>query len=980
MNSSMRSLGSLLIPALSLLVPRLLAAPQGEDEARLMVRGWLRVAQDAPLHERLSPEPGDSVPITVGGQTVGYVFALSPRGFIVTSADDTVEPVIAFSRTGQNALASGGPLAALLYSDLPQRLASAAVGRGTLSLQAAEVTRKWALFSGAAASEDVSLLSNNGLSGSPTDLRIAPLTATRWGQSTADGQLCYNYYTPSNYYCGCIGTAWAQLMRFHQYPTNGIGQLARTVLVNGVSRSVSTRGGNGTGGPYAWSQMPLVPDATSTATQRAAIGALTYDVGVAASSTNYGSLSSFTATNTAIYMPPTVMTNTFGFASAFRFDPSVSRTNAINANLDAGIPLIIVIPDHAVVCDGYGFQSGTAYHHLSLGWDGSEDAWYTLDNIQAGAHSYTNLQYVYANVFPDAAGEIVSGRVLNNSGLPCVNATVTLSLGSRTTHTDSAGIYAFRSVPSGASVTLTVAATGYTFASKNVTLGTSSNCTAVCGNRWGNDFTGTQIITYKSVSGTVTNSLGEGLANLKVVFSNGGGTNFTDSGGHFTGSLPTGWSGTVTPVHPTGYFQPTDYALTNLQADATGRNFLGTLMCFVKASATGANNGSSWANAFTNLASALTTNVNIEIWTASGTYKPGCVRDSAFLFNPGQNVYGGFAGTETRREQRDWRKNVAVLSGDIGILNVVTDNCYTVVQGAAGARIDGFTITCGNSDYAISSGTPNELARGFGGGVFILDVPSTEAASFVVDHCIVTSNRANNERGTYYGLGGGLFRCIARNSLLMKNVAQVGGAAYQCLLENCTVVSNTATMDWQNAVELGAMTNCIVYFNTPYNCYLIPAGYSCTTADSYLSGTGNITGDPTFVNTAAAGFMIATNSPCKNAGTPRAWMTGAKDLYGDCRVSGSAPDMGAYEVQTTHPAYTQLPQSTLRTGAVFTVSVQTRYGWNYRLQYSASPTSVTTGTWQSVSGTAAATVGDGTVKTLRDATLPAKRFYRVLAQ
>ena len=768
-------------------------------------------------------------------------------------------------------------------------------------------------------------------------------------------------------------------MRFHQYPTNGIGQLAHTIQVNGVSQSASTRGGNGAGGPYAWSLMPLVPDATSTTNQCAAIGALTYDIAVAVSVTNNGYLSNFTATNTSAYMPPTVVTNTFGYASAFRFEAAVARTNAIDANLDAGVPVVIVLPDHAAVCDGYGFQSGTAYHHLSLGWDGQDDAWYALDNIQANGHSFTNLVYVYANVFPDAAGEIVSGRVLDNNGSPLVHASVTLSQGNRTTLTDNAGIYAFRSVASGSSVTLTATNSGYTFNSKSVTLGTSQNFTTTCGNRWGNDFTGAVVITYKSISGTVTNSLGEGLANIEVVFSNGGGSGFTDNNGHFTRSLPAGWSGTVTPIHPTGYFDPAAYALTDLEADTAGLNFLGTLMCFVKASATGANNGSSWANAFTNLTSALNTNADIEIWAASGTYKPGSLRDNAFFFNPGQIAYGGFAGTETRREQRDWRKNPAVLSGDIGILNVITDNCYTVVRGAAGARIDGFTITGGNADYAVSSGSPDVLARGFGGGAFIVDVPSTEAASFMVDHCVVTNNRANNDRsGPGTGAGGGLFRCRARNTLLLKNVAQVGGATYQCILENCTVVSNTATRSYENAVELGAITNCIVYFNTPYNCYEIPAGYTCTTEDSDLAGTGNITGSPQFVNTAAAGFMIATSSPCKNAGTLRTWMTGAKDLYGDSRAAGTAPDMGAYEIQTTHPAYAQLPESTLRAGSGFSVNVQTRYSWSYQLQYRSS---LATGSWQPVSGAAASTVGDGTVKTLVDTAPPSGQcYYRVLAQ
>ncbi len=745
MNNAHRMLRTGLILVLAVIGPHLLAAPQGEDKARLMARGWLRVSQNAPLHDRLVSEPGVAEPIRVNGKTVGFVFALSPCGFIVTSADDTVEPVIAFSRTGHGVTASGSPLAALLRSDLPHRLTSAPVGRVTLSVRPISAfSGKWALYSEAATAQDVSLLSNNGLSGSPSDLRVAPFVETRWGQSTADGLPCYNYYTPDHDYCGCVGTAWAQLMRYHQYPANGIGLVAHTIQTNGVSLLAATRGGNGMGGPYAWSDMPAIPSGTSSDAQRSAIGALTYDVLVAASTLINGSYINYTPTNTSAYMPPAVITNTFGYASAFRFDPTVDRTNAINANLDARVPVLIVIPGHAVICDGYGFQSGTAYHHLNLGWDGQEDAWYTLDNIQAGADIFTSMQYIYANIFPSAAGEIVSGRVLTDTGLPCVNATVTLTPGNRTTLTDSAGIFAFRGIASGSAVTLTAAVQGYTFDPKNVTLGASRNFTNLCGNCGANDMTGTKNITFKRVSGTITNNLGEGLANIKVVFSNGGGTNQTDSNGHFTHSLRTGWSGTITPISSSGFFAPTEYQITDLQEDTAGLDFFGTLMCFVNASATGDNSGSSWENAYTNLASALDkTPANIEIWVACGTYKPGSLRDSSFVFNLGQIAYGGFAGTEARRELRDWRKNLTVLSGDIGILNVVTDNCYTVVRGgrdrvAAGARIDGFTITGGNSDCTIDYGTSTEFARGFGGGVYVClwDYPSTEAASFVVDHCV----------------------------------------------------------------------------------------------------------------------------------------------------------------------------------------------------------------------------------------------------
>ncbi len=84
-------------------------------------------------------------------------------------------------------------------------------------------------------------------------------------------------------------------------------------------------------------------------------------------------------------------------------------------------------------------------------------------------------------------------------------------------------------------------------------------------------------------------------------------------------------------------------------------------------------------------------------------------------------IYGGFAGTETARNQRDPATNLTVLSGDIDNNDsqtpIITDlttvtgnttNSYHVVIGATGATLDGFTITAGNAnadDVLIPTGT-----------------------------------------------------------------------------------------------------------------------------------------------------------------------------------------------------------------------------------------------------------------------------------
>jgi predicted outer membrane repeat protein len=128
------------------------------------------------------------------------------------------------------------------------------------------------------------------------------------------------------------------------------------------------------------------------------------------------------------------------------------------------------------------------------------------------------------------------------------------------------------------------------------------------------------------------------------------------------------------------------------------------LVRFVKQDARGTSDGSSWANAHTDLQSALAAaSPDEEIWVASGSYKPTSTADRtiSFTLKNGVAVYGGFAGTETLRDQRNYETNVTVLSGDIGLENDNSDNSYHVVVGSntnASAILDGFTITAGNAN------------------------------------------------------------------------------------------------------------------------------------------------------------------------------------------------------------------------------------------------------------------------------------------
>ena len=139
----------------------------------------------------------------------------------------------------------------------------------------------------------------------------------------------------------------------------------------------------------------------------------------------------------------------------------------------------------------------------------------------------------------------------------------------------------------------------------------------------------------------------------------------------------------------------------------------------VDQNASGNNDGSSWDNAFVDLQTPLASlSEPCEIWVAAGTYIPHVSnRGVSFQLKNGVGIYGGFAGTETTIEQRDFETNLTILSGDLlgnDNENITRDeptraeNSYHVLVASGtddSAVLDGLTITGGNANEESYPGT-----------------------------------------------------------------------------------------------------------------------------------------------------------------------------------------------------------------------------------------------------------------------------------
>jgi len=215
---------------------------------------------------------------------------------------------------------------------------------------------------------------------------------------------------------------------------------------------------------------------------------------------------------------------------------------------------------------------------------------------------------------------------------------------------------------------------------------------------------------------------------------------------------------------------------------------------YVDDSATGNNDGSSWANAYTDLQSALSLTSSSEIWVAEGTYQP-TLQDTFiyFSFGTAHTVYGGFNGTETQASQRDPDTYVSMIDGDINGDDTVADfeinradnatHLFYVSEGLPITTIDGFTFSGGSTLYT------NDLDdfSWRGGAIYAL-------SPIAVSNCMFQNNAARSGAGIYIlGTdGSSVVDCEFSQSYATSQAAGVMlNGASNAIVEDCGFINNT---------------------------------------------------------------------------------------------------------------------------------------------------------------------------------------------
>ncbi|MBN1806275.1 MAG: C10 family peptidase [Sedimentisphaerales bacterium] len=500
------------------------------QEAQMAVKGWLKL-DPKPLGANLGREVSQVETFNdESGEPVYYIVYLEPSSFVIVSADDLVEPIIGFTEEGTYSPSTNNPLAVLVTKNINRQIA---VARSTIGILAVNsqptVTKtqmKWNYLLSLAEASDAELALMAVTPETVTDICVAPLISAIWGQEDACGYNCFNMYTPNNYPCGCVATMMAQVMRLHQYPTEPndndpsepdgkrkfLVEWFDTDSLSFIIAPKTLRGGDGNGGPYQWNKMPDGPDCNTSSIERQAIGAICYDAGIASNMfyTEWGSGTYITDASQALI-------DVFNYSSAIQgcYDPNAVNNipaeilkKMVNPGLDAGCPVFFGIYDeqqllegHAVLCDGYGCNASTIYHHLNFGWTDmptwARQMWFLLPDISYGAsYDYDIIGVCVYNIFTTEKGEIISGRIFDGMGNPVQGVSLTAQIKggkpntAKTTVSTSTGIYAFRGLNSDTTYTITAEKEGYEFEPAEATTGKSESKTANCGNVWAFNFSG----------------------------------------------------------------------------------------------------------------------------------------------------------------------------------------------------------------------------------------------------------------------------------------------------------------------------------------------------------------------------------------------------------------------------------------------------------------------------------------------------------
>ncbi len=365
---------------LSLLLTNLIAVPVTEETARQAALNFLY------KYSRLK---SGNIDLTKGSvsnynsTSTYYGFSINGGGWILISADDAATPVLAYSNSGEWDEETVNPTAKKWIEAYNKQIYSLIQNR-----EANEGSqREW---------QD--LLDQQFSDGAPT---VAPLLTTQWDQSIYYNDMCpVSSSAPGSYGgkvpTGCVATTMAQIMKYYNYPAQGVGSFSYT------HPTYNTLSANFGSTDYNWNSMPV--KATSA---NPALATLMFHCGVAVQM-NYDPKGSGAASEVVPYALKTYFNydNTMQLVDRGNVGDDEIWRAIIKTELEAKRPVYYAgsgtAGGHAFVCDGYDGSNPTKFH-INWGWNGSNNGYFAIGALTTSNGAFNDFNRIITGIKPRTA-------------------------------------------------------------------------------------------------------------------------------------------------------------------------------------------------------------------------------------------------------------------------------------------------------------------------------------------------------------------------------------------------------------------------------------------------------------------------------------------------------------------------------------------------------------------------------------------------
>ena len=311
-----------------------------------------------------------------------YLFERDGGGFVVVAADDVSQPVIGYSTKGS---LSKGELPCNVRYMLDWHASMINYARNHGSKATSAIKAQWQ--------------STKGNEGEEVRLETA-----QWDQSGLPWNAMIPKLNGRECHAGCVATAQAIILRYHQWPEKGTGTLPSYYWYSARKQME----GHALGHVYDWSQMPLVyKKGEYTEEQGRQVAQLLYDLAIA-NEMDFHPSGSGAAVESVF-----CLTKYFGIDKQMRmvdwdYYSRDTWEQMIRAEIDANRPVYYAgttdYEGHAFVVDGYKGP----YFSLNYGWSGYFNDYYLLRPSvsldQAAVTEFCKWQAMITHPCPDRGG------------------------------------------------------------------------------------------------------------------------------------------------------------------------------------------------------------------------------------------------------------------------------------------------------------------------------------------------------------------------------------------------------------------------------------------------------------------------------------------------------------------------------------------------------------------------------------------------